>query len=212
MKQSNYFLLFACCLLTFQAQAQFSFGVKGGYTQAWANYGNIELPEDAQISIDGFNVSLITNWQLSKRFQLIIEPGITQRGVACEPGFFPFPVFLDNDWELNYVELPIQIGFIQPIIANSLDVNCRLGGGAAYLMKGTEIIGANSETPSEIDITQTVNRLDYGIYSGIGFRKHFGKHQVLLDADFYLGLTDVDTWITSQNRSIDISLGYLFTL
>jgi hypothetical protein len=213
MKKTTYLLLLLCCFLTIQIQAQISIGVKGGYTNAWENYGEIELPEDAQIDVEGFNVTLITQYQLSKRFHIQLEPGITRRGAACFPGWnFPSPIFLDNDWHLTYAELPLIATYSQPIIPNSLEVVGRLGGGAAYLVKGVEIFESDSPNPIVTTITEDLKRFDYGVHTGLGVKKHFGKHQIIVDADFYLAFKDVDPNFASKNRSIDVSIGYLYSL
>ena len=217
MKKMNYVFLLLCCLMTFQIQAQITIGVKGGYTNAWENYGDVRdlLPEDAEINIDGFNVSLIAQYQIGNRFNIGLEPGLTRRGAACFPGWnlvSPSPIFQDNDWNLSYVELPVIASYSQPIIKNSLDVVGKLGGGIAYLVKGTEIWNSDSSEPSSRPITDEVNRWDYGIHTGVDIRKHLGKHQIVLGTDVYVAFKDVDQFITSKNRSIDINLGYLYTL
>jgi hypothetical protein len=217
MKKMNYVFLLLCSLIAFQTQAQITIGVKGGYTNAWENYGDARdlLPEDAEIDVDGFNVSLIAQYQIGNRFNIGIEPGLTRRGAACFPGWvlgFPAPIFQDNDWNLTYVELPVIASYSQPIIKNSLDIVGKLGGGIAYLAKGVEIWESDSTDPAVSSITDEVNRWDYGIHTGLDIRKHLGKHQIVLGSDIYVAFKDVDKTLTSKNRSIDVNLGYLYTL
>lgn len=216
MKKMNFVFLLLCSLITFQTQAQITIGVKGGYTKAWENYGDARdlLPEDAEIDIDGFNVSLIAQYQIGKRFNIGIEPGLTRRGAACFPGWNLGinPIFQDNEWHLSYVELPVIASYSLPLIPNSLDIVGKLGGGVAYLVKGVAVWESDSAEPWINPITDAVNRWDYGVHTGFGLKKHLGKHQIILDADMYLAFKDVDENVTSKNRSVDISLGYLYTL
>ena len=58
MKMLKNILVLFLCLGTSQLIAQISLGVKGGHTIAWPDYGDIQLPEDADTKVSGFNASL----------------------------------------------------------------------------------------------------------------------------------------------------------
>ena len=70
MKISKYLFLLLSFLFAYQLQAQFSLGIKGGYTNAWAEYGDIGLPEDAKIDVDGFNLSALAYIKINTYFQI----------------------------------------------------------------------------------------------------------------------------------------------
>jgi hypothetical protein len=85
-------------------------GMKGGFTNAWPDYGDAILPENAQTSVNGFNFTLMYYHSISKHFQIGLEPGYTQRGAACFPGWQP--LFLgDTKVNLNYAELPVMASY-----------------------------------------------------------------------------------------------------
>lgn len=216
MKRFNYFLLFACCILTLQAQAQFSFGIKGGHTRAWEHYGEIDLPEDAQIDINGFNLSLMTYWQIKDKMQIGVEPGLVRRGAACIPGWNvgSEPTF-DNDtkWHLNYLELPVFVSFNVPLpfLENKLEAVGRIGYGMSYVLSGYQVFEIDNFPPFTESL-RGVNVIDHGNYGGVGLKYNLGKHQIILETETYISFRDVSRTFTSKNRSVDISAGYLFTL
>jgi len=215
MKNLNFLLILLCSFITYQVNAQISIGVKSGYTNAWERYGGVYLPEYAEIHVNGFNVSLIGECQLGERLSIGLEPGFTRRGTADIPIWdmlTPSPIFLGYKMKLDYIELPIIVSYAQPIIPNSLDIVGKLGGGVAYLLKGVAVKERYVPEPVSTTITDQLNRWDYGTHAGLDIRKHLGKHQIVLGTDVYVAFKDVDQFITSKNRSIDINLGYLYTL
>ena len=90
-----------CLLFTFlfiqESNAQISIGIKGGYSRAWQNYGDVVVPDDAITHIHGFHANLQGYYAFNKYFQIGIEPGFARRGAACIPGWNgginPNPIF-----------------------------------------------------------------------------------------------------------------------
>lgn len=220
MKKLNLILIFGLFLVAFQANAQLSFGVKGGYTNAWANYGDVVLPEDAQIDIKGFNVSLLGYWKVNNWLQLGTEPGFVRRGAACFPGSLGWgtiPLFeADTKVYLNYAELPLMTNFHLDLGQTNCTVFAKAGYGVSFLASAfTEVISNTSGTTTHNDLNLTeapLNRLDHGIYSGLGFGYHFNQHQIFITANYYTGFMDSEQFNFTKNRSLDLSLGYAFSL
>lgn len=212
-----FLLLLGISIAHVHVQAQFSLGIKGGYTVAWEYYGEILLPDDAEIDVRGFNISALAYYQLNRFLRVGIEPGYVQRGAACVPG--SFPVFRgDTKFYLDYAELPIMASFHLPILKNKFEISAKTGYGAAFLIKAIreQALFGPDEPPirekMELGENSILNRWDHGFYGGIGIARNLGTHQIFLESDFYLGLVDAERFNTSKNRSIDLNIGYRILL
>ncbi len=223
MKNIKNLFVLICLLIATQVSAQFTVGIKGGYTNAWEQYGDVDLPDDAEIDISGFNISSQVYYKLNNHLQLGIEPGVVKRGAACRPGWNigPDPFFnADTKILLNYVEAPIMVlgnlGFFQ----NKLELFGKIGYGAAYLssgvleqlQQGTGFDDPVLKTPLDLSKSSNMNRWDHGAYAGMGLGYNLGRHQVFIESDFYMGMKDAERFNTSKNRSVDFSIGYLIRL
>lgn len=209
-----FFIIFY--LSFFQLQAQISIGVKSGYTRAWQSYGDVSLPDDAEIHVEGFHVSLISNYQLNKYFRIGMEPGYIERGAACIPGWNGRSSFVgDTKLLLKYIEIPIMFSGVLPLFNEKIEVFAKTGFGLSFMVKGTqeETIFGSDIPPVRTDIDfENMNRLDNGIYGGLGITYNFGKNSLFLEYENYWSLRDADKNNTSKNRSYDVSIGYLFRL
>jgi len=221
MKNLKNLMVLLCCFFTIHASAQFSFGVKGGYTKAWEEYGDIGLPEDAETDISGYNISALAYYRIGNHFQVGIEPGLVKRGAACEPGWNtgPNPIFEgDTELRLHYVEAPIMISGNIDLFQSKLALFGKVGYGASYLTAGdrkqflTGIDDPATITPIVFDGSSNMNRWDHGAYGGIGLGYNLGKHQIFIESDFFMSATDVNLSNTSKNRSLDFSIGYMIRL
>ena len=219
MKILKLAVLALMCLFFTNLNAQFSIGVKGGYTIAWPDYGAIQLPENAETDVRGYHFSASTYYQMNKWFQIGLEPGFVKRGAACVPGWQP--IFEgDTKLLLNYVELPLMVGSRVSVFNNKIDLYCRAGYGWSMITSAFEeqIIFGSDEPPvrTRIDIsdpdTSPLNRFDHGLHGSAGVAFNLKKGQVFLESAYYHGLRDVDPLNTSRIRSANISLGYSFNL
>ena len=208
--------LFLLCLTPVLLQAQISVGLKAGYTTAWEYY-NSDLPDDAQIDVNGFNVSAMAYKPLGKHLAIGIEPGFVKRGAACIPGWEP--IFAsDTKFILNYLEAPAMLSGKLPLFKGKLEALGKVGYGVSWLATAfAETTFFLPETPVTRDQIvlrkgSLLNRVDHGAYAGLGIAVPFGPGKVLLESDFYLGLRDAERFNTSQNRSVDLSLGYVISL
>ncbi len=223
MKNVQNLFVLICLLITAQVSAQFSVGVKGGYTKAWEEYGDVGLPDDAEIDVSGFNISSLAYYKINNHLQVGIEPGFVQRGAACIPGWNvgPDPIFnADTKILLNYVEAPIMVAGNLGFFQNKLELFGKIGYGATYLSSGyseqiQQLTGVDDpvlRAPLDLSDSSNMNRWDHGAYAGMGLGYNLGRHQVFIESDFYMAMKDAERFNTSKNRSVDFSIGYLIRL
>ncbi len=216
MKIIRCILFFVSCCLFLPLQAQFVFGVKSGATKAWEDYGDVATPDGANIHINGFQLSAMAYYKLSPNFWVGMEPGWVERGAACEPGFIIFNE--DTKLFLNYLEVPVLVATQVPIYKRKLYLRAKAGFGAAYIASAfREVRDLNNVEPTtrnhlSFDGEDAMNRWDYGVHGGLALSYAIGKHEVLLDGNYYYGLPDVDAFFTSRNRTLNLSIGYLIHL
>ena len=208
-------LLVCLFLFTNLLHAQVSIGIKAGYVKAWERYGDIGLPEDAKIHINGYQFSGIVELPISGLLSLRVEPGYIQRGAACFPGWIN-PT-RDTRFRFNYVELPVLIEAHQHILGNKLSISGKAGYGAAYIVsaKRETVIWDSGErefNKLDFDIDDWVNRFDHGIYAGAGLSYKIGKNNLFAEVTHYHGMVNVDKNNQTANRTMQYSLGYKITL
>ncbi|MCH8903356.1 MAG: outer membrane beta-barrel protein [Bacteroidetes bacterium] len=215
MKILKPFLALLFCFLTLQLTAQISLGIKGGYVRAWEQY-NLVLPDDAKIHVNRFQVSALAYYQVNNYVSLGVEPGFTQRGAACVPGFI---LFRDEvKLLLNYLELPLMISVNVPLCEDKMEVFGKLGFGTARVIAAFR--EESSQLGDEPPIRTRLNtsfpsifrRWDYGIYSGFGFAIDIGADQLYVESSYFHGLRDVDVFNNSKNRSLHFAIGYMVRL
>ena len=207
-----------CGLFIHQATAQFSLGLKSGYTRSLQHYGDVVLPEDGQRHINGYQISVPVNYRLTSFLQIGLEPGVIRRGAACLPGWnwgtiIPTDLY-DAKFKLDYTEIPLTVSYNVDLLKDKLGVFGKIGYGVSYLMKGTmeEILLNDATAPILSDVTSQLNRFEHGFYGGFGVYHYLKGNQIFLECDFYRSPLNVDKFNVSKNRSLDISLGYAFVL
>lgn len=219
MKTLKFLFLFLFCCSLSQLHAQWSIGVEGGYTNAWEEYGDVGLPEDAEIDVSGFNVSGLAYFQLSKHFKIGVEPGFIQRGAACVPGWQP--IFeADTKLFLNYVEAPVMISGNIPLFKSKFEIFAKAGYGASYLTSAFReemVVLPDGDVPvnrtkMELGEDSMLNRWDHGVYGSFGFGYNMGIHQIFVASDYYMGLTDAERFNQSENRNVNFNIGYMISL
>lgn len=192
--------------------AQFAIGINGGYTNAKEDYGDVILPENAETTVNRFNIHATTYYIIDTYFSVGVEPGYTGRGAACVPGFF-IPVF-DTKYLLNYAELPILFKGSLPLFKNKIALFGKVGIGTSFLVAAYEeqedLFGdlPTARMKMPLDNNGVLNRWDYGIYNGAGLSYNLSKSQIYFAFDYYYGLADAEKYNTSKNRSFNFNLGY----
>ena len=213
-------LFMICCCCFQQLHAQLTIGIKGGLVTAWENYGDANIPDDADITITGKQLTATAYWQLNKHFSLGTEPGYIQRGAACVPGAFGnFPAVISNiDRKniYNFAELPVYLQVQKRFYEDRFSFYSKLGYGVAYAVNGKQLtvdtdLDEVIET-SDMRFTSNLRRWDTGAYGGLGFGIHFGQSAIFAEYQQYVGLLNADRQFTSKNRSIAWTIGVKRTL
>ena len=222
MKTLRNLLVIFSIIISAQASAQFSIGIKGGFTKAWEDYGDVDLPEDAEIDVSGFNISGLAYYRLNNYLQVGIEPGYIQRGAACVPGWNGgFDPIFEGDTKLflNYAELPLMVSGNVSFFQKKFEIFGKAGYGLTFLTTAySEEIDLGSDEPAIRtkltldDDSSNLNRWDHGFYGGLGIAYNLGRNQFFVESDYFMGLKDAERSNTSKNRSIDFSIGYLIRL
>jgi hypothetical protein len=204
--------LLAFGLSVLHGHTQLSLGIKTGYVKAWEHYGDIGLPDDAKIHINGFQVSGIIDLPISPIVSLRMEPGYIRRGAACYPGYVSS--IRDTRFRFNYVELPVMLAIHHRFGSSRFGVTGKAGYGASYIVRGTQesvflLIDESSSIKVNFKDEDWINRWDHGLYAGIGASYFLGANQLTAEIMHYHGLSDVDENNTTKNRTLQYSLGYL---
>lgn len=214
--QRKHILLFAIIFLSFSSFAQYSVGIKSGYVRAWEEYGDVDLPDDAEIDVGGLNISLLAYRNIGKFLSVGVEPGYVERGAACIPGgLLPFDG--DTKYFLKYMEVPIAVRFEVPVFNSGFKIGAKTGYSAAFLTEAHEEITNfldNSKTTEKLKLkdSEILNRWDHGVKSGVQISRAFGRSQLFVGTDYFFGLRDAEKRNVSKNRSLEFNLGYTFQL
>ena len=216
IKQYIYITLLFCTCYNL-GNSQIELGIKGGYTNAWPDYGDLVLPEGAGTSINGFNISVFVGKYFENRVGLSINPGFVKRGAACIPGWQPS---FDGDAKvfLNYFELPIMIHKKIELGVLDLTMTPGLGYGLSYLSSARiqEEITISGQTeiyefPVGIgdEFSDTYLRYDHGFHLNLRLNKKLpANHSIFFESSYYYGMTDYDPFNPSRNRSLNFNLGF----
>lgn len=204
-------------LITFlyQSNCQTEIGLKGGFTNSWPGYGDLELPDNAQTNVSGYNLSLFVGMSINDKLGFSFQPAFIKRGAACFPGWQP--VFEgDSKVFLNYFELPIFINkkfkFKSTTIVPSFGYGLSFLNSASVhqeqlLASGTRTIVSSIEVGN--DSEESFNRLDHGFYFSIRIDQQIlQNHFIFFESAHYLGMKDYDKLNTSKNRNMNFNIGF----
>lgn len=222
MKTSTIYFCLFFCISYLHTNAQLRIGIQGGLSNAWEEYGDVGLPDDAEIDIRGFNISGMVYYEVNTYLSLGVEPGYSKRGAACIPGWNNERIpFFNGDTKLflHYIEMPLMVEGRFPLWKDKLDVFGKLGYGASFLGSAFEETVDLSSDPEEtfrsrIDLanSESLRRIDHGLYSAAGFRLHFSKQSLFVSVNHYRGLRDADPENKSLNRDLGLRVGWMMVL
>lgn len=202
-----------------QGICQLEFGLKSGYANSWPGYGDIELPQNAETHVNGFNVSFFVGASFKNGFGLSTFPGFTKRGAACFPGWQP--VFVgDSKVYLEYFEFPFLVH--KKLSLKLFSIVPGFGYGfsllnSASLQTEQEFADGIRTVVSEIqvgnDSSRSFNRFDHGFYLNIRLEKKLMEyHFIFFDSSLFYGLKDYDKINTSKNRTLSLNLGFGYSV
>ena len=207
-------------LATYQVNAQITVGIKSGYTRAWEKY-DVEVPEDAEIHVKGFNIAALAYLKLNNFLSIGIEPGYVERGAACIPGWDGGidPGF-DGDTELflKYAELPFMLQGNLPLFKGKLEAFGKAGYGLAYMTAAYErtvdLDGINPPVRNKLDLSNNVrlNRFDHGFHGTVGMGYKLGNGQIFIETAYFGSFSHADRANFSRNRNLNFNLGYTIGL
>lgn len=216
MTKSITLLTFICVACANLINCQVELGVKGGFTHSWPGYGDLELPEDAQTSVSGYNISLFVSKTLSNQVGVSFQPTYVKKGAACFPGWQP--TFAgDSKVFLNYLEFPFLVN--RKVKTGLLTITPSVGYGFSVLQSASlhidQIRGDNtiitSVSPIVVgeDSDDSFNKIDHGFYLSLRFdRQLMQNHFVFFESAYYHGMKDYDKVDTSKTRNLNFNFGF----
>ncbi|GJM34146.1 MAG: hypothetical protein DHS20C18_31470 [Saprospiraceae bacterium] len=215
-------LLFWCfsLLLTTGAFAQLSIGINAAYGHSWQDYGDDFYAFGRDLKIDGYTLAVSIYYDLSSNLSVGMEPGITRRGSARDPGFAWRNIYVWQGAAIynNYVQLPLLLRGQLNLWQSNFFLSGKVGGGPAYMVSGHRQIKywepSQAEERQDLNFKeeQDLNRWDFGGYGGLGLGYRIGPGAIQVEANYYYGLMDANDQLTSKNRSLLFGLGYTFRL
>jgi hypothetical protein len=209
----RYLLICLLCAGCIQAVlAQYSVGLQGGYTRAWEEYGDADIPENAKIHIHGFHISALIYSPFHKHLFIGSEPGFVRRGAACVPGFQVFTN--ETKFLFNYIEIPLFIKYQIPFGTSKWSLHGKAGYSGSWLVSGTRIDITNqgwgqvtTETKLDFDTESEFQRFDHGLHAGIDLCYNVKNAQLFMYSSYYNSFVDAVDFTTSKNRGINFGLG-----
>lgn len=218
--------------------AQTSLGFKAG-----ANFSTVSLTDEVKNDFDnnmsiGYQVGGLVDIQFGGMFAVQAEALYVRRGSSFRSKvdvstvtFLTETVAFDNVGEyssnvqLDYVDIPIMLKY-----------NFRGRAVSSYVMAGPHInfaVGARlaNQTLESANDTETANNnslnigtgrndaiksSDFGISVGAGLAFELDYGHIVLDARYYLGMSNIansnDPSAKLNNRSLMVNIGYMFPL
>lgn len=206
---------------------QLSVGVEGGFTRSRTHYGNAHVGPYRFRPINGFNASLKVEHQLISFIDLVSNPGFVRRGMTHSAAL-PWPGasgLVTTPTKIvvcmDFLELPIlfQANIVEWRRGRSWSqIAAGLGYSVGYMFRARE----RQFDLETLDMTESyqltignngrLQRIDQGLRWSLNLIKHYGKHQLYANMTCYYGIVDMEQFMRSKNRSLNINLGVLVPL
>jgi hypothetical protein len=199
--------------------AQLSLGAKGGGTLNTVS-GNTPSGTDKDMTF-GYQFGATVNYGFNDIFSLQPEVVFIQKGGRTSS------TATDDFAQMNTNYLAIPVLARAQFGGEKFKGFVVLGPYAGYWAGGksrTSVLGV--ENKESIDFDNDLdddgyrhNRIDLGINGGLGMQYAIGRGNIFLDARYGFGLFDTNKYETEPadyksqaNRSIEVSLGYMFRI
>lgn len=213
-------------LITFlhQSNCQTEIGFKGGLTNSWPSYGELELLTNSKTNVSGYNLSLLVGMSINDKLGFSFQPAFIKRGAASilwanGSGFGLMPVF-ESDLKvfLNYFEIPIFIN--KKFRFKSTNIIPSFGYGLSFLNSASVYLDDKSGTRTFVsnieignDSEESLNRFDHGFYFSIRIDQEIVKNYFMFfESAYYLGMTDHDKLHSLKNRSVNFNFGFSYII
>ncbi len=194
MKIQKHFLVFLLCWISLQLSAQFSIGLRSSYIKAWEDYESTAIPDEVQqLSVSGFQVSVLAYLEFNQFLKIGVEPGFIQRGATFDQVNYD-RVLSNINYLYQYVDFPIMIAGNYPLFKGKWEMFTKLGYSLSVLNSAyRELEFPPTSTPyqrSKINLSndRLLKRIDQGINSSLGLARNFGRNQLFVEANYYHGL------------------------
>lgn len=221
---------------------EISIGLQGGLSIPNIRGSASDKFSQGFTSREGPFFGIFTDIGLSRQFSLIVALNYTSQGgkkngmqlITNVPAGLPTDMDLyadfDNETILDYIELPV---LVRLIFGEKLRFFVNAGPYAGYLVRakaetsGSSLIfldqaGTMPIVPSAVsfdadtDVMDSLKRWNFGLFGGGGVLYPVGPGNLILEAHFQLGLSDIQKDVTtsgkSQTGAVVVSLGYEYSI
>ena len=196
----------AICLTLFHPSplfAQFSsVGVKGGVNLASQKVTNDDEADSGLTTFRGLVAGVFATLPIASRLELQPEALFVMKGSRFKEGGFTASV------QLDYLEVPVLARFSWR--GASRNGFYAAGGPYVAFSLRSRTRTTFSGSTEEIDISEDVERLDFGVAAGGGVE----RGRWVFDGRYTYGLKDVDKdksdSVKVTNRGVSITAGYRF--
>ena len=207
MKKIIFLILFSAFFIS-SANAQFSFGVKGGFSASGMNLD--VLPDTTMEPIFGYNAGVFF---IVGKGLFSFQPEIMFQRKGAQKND------LGSDWyqqfNMNYIDVPLLLRISVNLKVAELYFN--LGPYVGYFVSGTlkertydESTSSWVESSEKYDFDKDITgRWDAGVVMGVGVR----LLMVIFEVRYNTGLVNIastDEYNSSKNKYLNISLGVQF--
>ena len=190
-------------------QAQVSLGPRAGY-----NPSTLTGENKNKKYIAGFNAGVVVNIEFNRIFSIQPELSFSQQGYQLNTETNE-PFIKEN---FDYINFPVlaKATFGRNAVKGYINV----GPYTGYMISGKSTVFINGEKFSgniDFEKNENVNRIDFGIVSGVGLSFETGGGNMMLDARYNVGLSPVsDKTVFEEGKDTNsvfaVTVGYLFPL
>jgi len=186
-----------------------TFGIKAGFN--FAKMPNEFYKSHSEFRFDG---GLFVRYKPIQSINLSVQPEVKYTRIGDNMGELQrlsetgviigtYKFYYHHD----YIETPVLIRF-SLIPEGIIKPDLLLGFSTSYLVRAKG--GAAIEEIADYDVKEYLNEFDCGFLFGLGFDIMLSQYIGILEAKYYLGLTDVnnsDTY-SRKNRVLSFSAGF----
>jgi hypothetical protein len=177
-----------------------SYGLKGSLQLTSLSGDNAKVGTDDYESRLGFAVGGTGTYKISEDLSVEGELSYSQRGAKYEKSG------LDISQKFDYIDIPVNVVWTTPELADDLTTKLGLGLQASYLLSA-ETDNAGTIT----DVKDNLSDIDYGLNVGASasIPSPFGEEgSISAEVRYYLGLKEIAD--KQQNTGIQFNAAYNF--
>lgn len=203
MTKKVFLFLLAAVLTVSYAQAQFTFGLRGGFNLTTMTEEGLDTKMKP-----GFQVGVVGDYALNDNFS--IQPGVLFATQGCKWDFGLMGENVESTINLNYLQIPVNAQY--KLDLGGMNLLLQAGPYLGYAVSGKVVAkagGLKEEEKIEFGSKdEELKALDYGLGFGAGLQ--FGYIQAGLGYNIGLANLSNDKHATTKNSGLAITLTYLF--